>query len=61
MSEHLPSEGVYEDIEALPVEKKEETLSLSGNLVLEEGYDDAEDPEEDCGEETEEMEQQSHC
>nr|XP_023417276.1 scavenger receptor cysteine-rich domain-containing protein SCART1-like [Cavia porcellus] len=60
MSEHLPSEGVYEDIEALPVEKKEERLSLSGNFVLEEGYDDAEDPEKDCVEETE-VEEQSHC
>ncbi|KAM6182250.1 scavenger receptor cysteine-rich domain-containing protein SCART1-like [Erethizon dorsatum] len=49
MSEHLPSEGVYEDIEALPVEKKEERPSASGNLVLEEDYDDAEEPEKDCG------------
>lgn len=55
MSERLPSEGVYEDIEALPVDQKEERLSMSGNLELEEGYDDAENPEEDCGKDTEEV------
>ncbi|XP_013361603.1 PREDICTED: scavenger receptor cysteine-rich type 1 protein M130-like [Chinchilla lanigera] len=57
MSECLPSEGIYEDIEALPVEEKEERNSVSGNLVLEEYYDDAEEPGEDCGEETDVVEE----
>ncbi|XP_012368851.1 scavenger receptor cysteine-rich domain-containing protein SCART1-like [Octodon degus] len=49
VSEHLPSEGVYEDIETLPVAKNEERASVAGNLVLEEDYDDAEEPKEDFG------------
>lgn len=42
---HLQSDGVYEDIEVVPVPKKEEN-TVSRLLMLEEGYDDAEEPED---------------
>ena len=42
---HLQSEGIYEDIEVDPVPKKEEN-TVSRLLMLEEGYDDAEEPED---------------
>ncbi|KAM5271876.1 scavenger receptor cysteine-rich domain-containing protein SCART1 [Ctenodactylus gundi] len=53
LSEHSPSEGVYEDIEAVPKEEKEERPSVSRVSVLGD-YDDARELEEDHGEETEE-------
>ncbi|OBS72668.1 hypothetical protein A6R68_12746 [Neotoma lepida] len=43
---HLQSDGIYEDIEVVPVQKKEEKTTLSRLLMQEEGYDDAEEPED---------------
>lgn len=40
----LPSEGIYEDIGAVPIGEKEEGPNVSWDLVLEE-YDDAWEPE----------------
>ncbi|XP_012368854.1 scavenger receptor cysteine-rich domain-containing protein SCART1-like [Octodon degus] len=54
LSEPLPSEGVYEDIEPVPVEEKEGP-SVSGDPALED-YDDIEEPQEGHGEEAEEAE-----
>ncbi|XP_034519436.1 scavenger receptor cysteine-rich domain-containing protein SCART1 isoform X4 [Ailuropoda melanoleuca] len=55
----LPSEGVYEDIGAVPMGDKDEEPRASQNLALEEDYDDAGEPElglEEEGEEEEEEE-----
>lgn len=41
---NLPSEGVYEDIGVVPLGDKDEGLRASGAPVLEEEYDDAEEP-----------------
>lgn len=54
MSGHLSSEGVYEDIGAFPMEEKDEGPAGSGDLGLEEDYDDAGEPEDGAGEEAEE-------
>ncbi|EHA97446.1 Deleted in malignant brain tumors 1 protein [Heterocephalus glaber] len=53
LSEPLPSEGVYEDIEPDHVEETEERPSMSGDPVLED-YDDIEEPQQSHGEEAEE-------
>ncbi|XP_051001058.1 scavenger receptor cysteine-rich domain-containing protein SCART1 [Acomys russatus] len=50
---HQQSDGVYEDIEVGPVQKKEKTTA-SMILMQEEGYDDAEEPEDLSGESAEE-------
>ncbi|XP_065377740.1 scavenger receptor cysteine-rich domain-containing protein SCART1 isoform X2 [Macaca fascicularis] len=54
MSGHLSSEGVYEDIGAFPMEEKDEGPAGSGDLGLEEDYDDVGEPEDGAGEEAEE-------
>ncbi|KAK2099379.1 hypothetical protein P7K49_024830 [Saguinus oedipus] len=54
MSGHLTSEGIYEDIGAFPMEQKDEGPAVSGDLGLEETYDDAGEPEDGAGEEAEE-------
>jgi hypothetical protein len=51
-------DGIYEDIEAVPMEEKKES-AMSRDLVQEEDYDDAGEPEEDYGEEEEEEEEES--
>ncbi|KAF5923570.1 hypothetical protein HPG69_010789 [Diceros bicornis minor] len=51
MSGSLPSEGVYEDIGAIPMEEKDEGPGGPRDLVLEEEYDDAQEPEQDPEEE----------
>ncbi|XP_012890940.1 PREDICTED: scavenger receptor cysteine-rich type 1 protein M130-like [Dipodomys ordii] len=58
MSGHLPSEGIYEHIKAISVEKKQEEPTVSRDLVQEQDYDDVGDPEEDSGEEEEEEEEE---
>ncbi|XP_027975726.1 scavenger receptor cysteine-rich domain-containing protein SCART1-like isoform X4 [Eumetopias jubatus] len=52
----LPSEGVYEDIGAVPMGEKDEGPRVSQNLALEEEYDDAGEPELGPEEEEEEEE-----
>nr|XP_025735808.1 scavenger receptor cysteine-rich domain-containing protein SCART1-like isoform X1 [Callorhinus ursinus]XP_025735940.1 scavenger receptor cysteine-rich domain-containing protein SCART1-like isoform X2 [Callorhinus ursinus] len=52
----LPSEGVYEDIGAVPIGEKDEGPRVSQNLALEEEYDDAGEPELGPEEEEEEEE-----
>ncbi|XP_070376333.1 scavenger receptor cysteine-rich domain-containing protein SCART1 isoform X2 [Equus asinus] len=47
MSGSLPSEGVYEDIAAIPVEEKDNSPVGSQDLMLEEEYDDAQELEQD--------------
>lgn len=47
MSGSLPSEGVYEDIAAIPVEEKDNSPGGSQDLMLEEEYDDAQELEQD--------------
>lgn len=42
---NLPSEGVYEDIGAVPMWEKDEGPSVSWDLVRGEEYDDAWEPE----------------
>lgn len=55
---NLQSDGVYEDIEVVPVTKKEEN-ARSRLLMPEDGYDDAEEPE---GQPTESEEEcNGHC
>ncbi|XP_074239254.1 scavenger receptor cysteine-rich domain-containing protein SCART1-like isoform X1 [Saimiri boliviensis] len=54
MSGHLSSEGIYEDIGAFPMGQKDEGPAASGDLGLEENYDDAGEPEDGAGEEAEE-------
>lgn len=53
---HLHSEGVYEDIGAVPMGEKDEGPSVPWDLVLEEQYDDAWEPERDLEDEDEEDE-----
>eukprot|EP00069_Balaena_mysticetus_P010569 bmy_20717T0 len=48
---NLPSEGVYEDIGAVPTGEKDEGPRVSRALVLGEEYDDAGEPEEGDAEE----------
>lgn len=43
--ENLPSEGVYEDIGAVPTWEKDEGPSVSWDLVRAGEYDDAREPE----------------
>lgn len=45
MLENLPSEGVYEDIGAVPTWEKDEGPSVSWDLVRAGEYDDAREPE----------------
>ncbi|XP_016061808.1 PREDICTED: scavenger receptor cysteine-rich domain-containing protein SCART1-like [Miniopterus natalensis] len=52
----LPSEGVYEDIGDVPMEEKGEGPSVSRDLVPEEDYDDAWEPEHGPEEQEEEEE-----
>ncbi|XP_070486924.1 scavenger receptor cysteine-rich domain-containing protein SCART1 isoform X7 [Equus przewalskii] len=47
MSGSLHSEGVYEDIAAIPVEEKDNSPGGSQDLMLEEEYDDAQELEQD--------------
>lgn len=53
----LPSEGVYEDIGAVPMGDKDEEPRASQNLALEEDYDDAGELELGPEEEEEEEEE----
>lgn len=53
---HLQSDGIYEDIEVVPVPKKEEN-TVSGRLRPEEDYDDVEEAEDQP---TENEEQNGH-
>jgi hypothetical protein len=57
MSGHLPSEGVHEDIEAVPV--KEKNADPTRDLAQEEDYDDTSEPEEDHGQGEEEEEEEA--
>ncbi|XP_045047532.2 scavenger receptor cysteine-rich domain-containing protein SCART1 isoform X2 [Desmodus rotundus] len=58
MLENLPSEGVYEDIGAVPMGEKVEGPSVPRDLVLEEDYDDAWELQHGLEEEEEEQEQE---
>lgn len=50
--EDLPSEAVYEYIETVPMDEKEEPAA-SQSLVKDEDYDDAEEPKDSPGEDME--------
>nr|XP_012602452.1 scavenger receptor cysteine-rich domain-containing protein SCART1-like [Microcebus murinus] len=50
MSRHPSSEGVYEDIGAVPLGEKDEGPATNEDLVLEEEYDDAGELEDGAGE-----------
>lgn len=52
----LPSEAVYEYIETVPMDEKEEPAA-SQSLVQDEEYDDAEEPKDSPGEDME----AGHC
>ncbi|KAL6087621.1 hypothetical protein STEG23_034501 [Scotinomys teguina] len=51
--EQLPSDAVYEYIETVPMEEREEDPAASRSLVQDEDYDDAEEPEDSPGEDPE--------
>lgn len=54
LSGHQPSEGVYEDIEAVPVGEKDGASPESRDPTQEEDYDDVAEPEEGHWDEGEE-------
>ena len=58
MLENLPSEGVYEDIGAVPVGEKVEGPRVPRDLVLEEDYDDAWELQHGLEEEEEEEQEE---
>lgn len=57
---NLPSEGIYEDIGAVPMREKDEGPSVSWDPVLEE-YDDAWDPEHGLEDEDDEDEDEDEA